>query len=435
MTRQLIVTAVGDALISRRLPEYQDDAYQGMLNLIRSADVAFFNMEIVLSDYEGSPVVESGGANISTDPRVAGVLCDMGFNLTAFANNHTLNYGEYACLRTLEILRQYDIVCAGAGRNLAEARMPAFLETLNGRVGLMGCASTFGVGQHAGAQTGAVAGRPGLNPQRYDRIFMVDQEHYDAIKRIADRTGAEKWRQWRVDMGFGRPPKREGELVLADRSFMVGDEFDMRTEPHEADLKGNTKSVSDAAGMSHLTIASIHAHEPKTEMWLPADFIIDFAHACVDAGADMVVGHGPHMLRGLEIYNGKPIFYSLGNFIFQHEYVLRVAADDYASLDADPSLSPPEVFRHISADDTRSFIANDRYWESVLPIVTFEDRRLTSISLHPLTLGPGQPWPDRGTPRLADPEHGAEILAWMSELSRPYGTGMSVRDGVGYVDL
>jgi hypothetical protein len=68
MTRQLVVTAVGDALISRRLPEYQDDAYQSMLNLIRSTDVAFFNMEIVLSDYEGSPVVEGGGANISTDP-------------------------------------------------------------------------------------------------------------------------------------------------------------------------------------------------------------------------------------------------------------------------------------------------------------------------------------------------------------------------------
>jgi poly-gamma-glutamate capsule biosynthesis protein CapA/YwtB (metallophosphatase superfamily) len=435
MPREIIVTATGDSLISRRMPEYRDAEFQAMLDLLRSVDVAFTNTEIGMSNFEGSPVVESGGGNISADPRVAGDLRRMGFNLTAFANNHTLNYGEYGCLKTLEVLRDNDFVAAGAGKHLAEARRPAYLETMNGRVGLMGCASTFGTGQYAGEQRPDTPGRPGLNPQRYDRLFMVDQEHYDAIKRVAEQTGAEKWRQWRVDMGFGQPPQREGELVLADRSFMVGEKFEIRTEAHEGDLEGNTKSISDAASYSHLTIASIHAHEPKDEMWQPADFIIGFAHACIDAGADMVVGHGPHMLRGLQIYKGKPIFYSLGNFIFEHETVQHMPADDYASLKVDPSGSAVDLFRHINANETRSFIADDRYWETVLPMCTFVDRELTSITLHPLSLGPGQPIPDRGIPRMAKPEHGAKILEWMAELSKVYGTEISVRDGVGVVEL
>jgi poly-gamma-glutamate capsule biosynthesis protein CapA/YwtB (metallophosphatase superfamily) len=435
MPREITVTATGDSLISRRMPEYQDAEFQQMLKLIRSADVAFTNTEIVMSNFEGSPVVDSGGGNISTDPRMAADIRRMGFNLTAFANNHTLNYGEHGCLETLRVLRENDFAVAGAGRHLAEARRPAYLETINGRVGLMGCASTFGAGQHAGEQRPDVPGRPGVNPQRYDRLFVVDQEHYDAIKRVAENTGAEKWRQWRVDMGFGQPPKREGELVLADRSFIVGDTFEMRTEPHEKDLEGNTRSVSDAAAVSHLTIASIHAHEPKDEMWQTADFIPEFAHACIDAGADMVVGHGPHMLRGLEIYKGKPIFYSLGNFIFQHETVQHMPADDYAALKVDPSKSAVELFQQLNANETRSFVVKDPYWETVLPMCRFVDGELASIELHPLSLGPGQPIPDRGIPRMAKPDHGQKILEWMAELSKPYGTDITIAGNVGTVKL
>ena len=64
---------------------------------------------------------------------------------------------------------------------------------------------------------------------------------------------------------------------------------------------------------------------------MPADFIPIFARAVIDAGADVFVGHGPHVLRGIEIYKGKPIFYSLSNFIFQNE---TAAADARRQLRA-----------------------------------------------------------------------------------------------------
>jgi poly-gamma-glutamate synthesis protein (capsule biosynthesis protein) len=177
MAKRFVVTATGDSLITRRMPAYTDAGFTGLVDLIQSADVAFTNMEMVLSEFEGTPVVESGGMNLSAHPGVARDLQRMGFNLTAFANNHTLNYGIEGCLRTLDELRAIDFVCAGAGRTLSEARLPVFLETPAGRVGLVGCASSFGKGQQAGARRDDTPGRPGLNPQRYDTLFVVDQEH------------------------------------------------------------------------------------------------------------------------------------------------------------------------------------------------------------------------------------------------------------------
>jgi poly-gamma-glutamate capsule biosynthesis protein CapA/YwtB (metallophosphatase superfamily) len=435
MAKRMVVTATGDSLITRRLPSYPDEAFTRMAALIQTADVAFTNLEMVLSRYAGTPVVESGGINLSADPAVARDLQRLGFNLTAFANNHTLNYGEQGTLETLRALDEMGFVCAGAGRHLAEARLPAFLEAAAGRIGLVACASTFAPGQRAGAQRADVQGRPGLNPQRFDTLYVVDQEHMGAIQRIAERTGAERQRQRRVWMGFGPPPKREGEFVFADRSFIVGPEFRIKTEAHQQDLDGNLQSVRLAREMADLVLVSIHAHEQGAERWHPADFIVEFAHACIDAGADMIIGHGPHLLRGLEIYNGKPVFYSLGNFIFQAEYLQRVPADDYETLRVDPGCSPAEVFRHVSKNDTQGFPADRQYWETVLPLCTFEGRELREIRLYPLSLGFGQPWPDRGTPRLADPAIADEVLRWMAELSAPFGTRVTIDENVGLVPV
>ncbi len=428
MSRRIVATATGDALITTRMPEYRDPEFQNMLKLIRSCDVAFTNMEMVLSNYQGHPVVESGGGNLSAHPLVARDLMQLGFNLTAFANNHTMNYGEHGCLTTIDTLADLGFTCAGAGRTLADARLPVFLDTPAGRVGLMGCASSFAPGQRAGAQKHDTPGRPGLNPQRYDTLYVVDQEHYDAVRRIAERTGAEEQRQLGIDMGFRQPPKREGELQFAERSFIVGEEFGIRTEPHAKDLEGNAESVREAAQVSHLTLASIHAHEQGRHKDEPADFLIEFAHAMVDAGADMVIGHGPHLLRGMEIYKGKPIFYSVGNFIFQPELMRRMPADDYETLGWELTQPAGIMQRQLISESKAGFGRDRRYWETVLPLCTFEDRQLTEIRLHPITLGFDEPAVDRGIPRLATGDLGREILQSFMQLSEPFGVTIEVRD-------
>ena len=85
------------------------------------------------------------------------------------------------------------------------------------------------------------------------------------------------------------------------------------------------------------------------------EFLALAAHQLIDAGADLVVCHGPHLLRGLELYQGKPIFHSLGNFIGQNELVERIPADGYERFRADPSLTPGAVYQHRTNNDRGGF--------------------------------------------------------------------------------
>jgi len=436
MAKRMRLTATGDALITRRMPLYDDPAFMEMVALIRACDVAFTNTEVTLSRFRGWPVVESGGMALSVDPRCAHDLRQLGFNCTAFANNHTLNYGEEGVLHTLEALRDADIVCAGAGANLGEARLPAYLETINGRLGLIGCASSFAKGQRAGNQTALLPGRAGLNPLRFKATIMVDEGAMAAIKRIAEATGLETQRQFGEWMNFYPPTTKEGEYSFLNQTYAVTDgAMGVATEPHEQDLAEIARWTAEAKRQAGFAMVSIHAHEQGGERWLPADFLPTFAHAVIDAGADIVVGHGPHLLRGLEFYKGKPIFYSLGNFIFEHETLERMAADDYDTLKRDPTWTPGQVLHDLHRNLEQSFPADDRYWESVLPICEFESDQVRAITLYPLTLGFQRPVWERGIPRLASGEQADATLRRFADLSAPFGSDIAIADGVGHVRI
>ena len=146
----------------------------------------------------------------------------------------------------------------------------------------------------------------------------------------------------------------------------------------------------------------------------------------IDAGADLVVGHGPHLLRGLELYKGKPIFYSLGNFIGQNELVERIPADGYERFRADPELKPGQVYQTRTRGDQGGFPADPRYWESLVPVLSWDGRNLRDLSLIPISLGWKEPRHKRGRPRLADQEHGRAILERFADLSKPFGTTVDV---------
>ena len=113
---------------------------------------------------------------------------------------------------------------------------------------------------------------------------------------------------------------------------MAGPKPGTRTEPNKQDLEEIARVVQSASALADIVIVSLHCHESGANRSLPADFIPIFAKAVIDAGADMFVGHGPHVLRGIEIYKGKPIFYSLSNFIFQNETLLRMPEDSYEQV-------------------------------------------------------------------------------------------------------
>ena len=151
----------GDAIITRRLSPYKEPQYLDMIELLRSADAAFVNLEMLLHDYEPFPAASSGGTYMRGEPSLAGELAWAGIDLVSMANNHTGDYGADGHRITRRYVEGAGIVTAGTGENLAEAREARFLETQDGRVALISVASSFTDHSVAGPAKGAVRGRQG----------------------------------------------------------------------------------------------------------------------------------------------------------------------------------------------------------------------------------------------------------------------------------
>lgn len=422
-------------MITRRALVADDAATQGLRELIADAEVAFTNLEVLPNDFRGYAATECGGTHLAAHSWVVDELQRVGFDLFAAATNHALDYSIEGLLATIEVLEAKGALFAGVGRNLAEARMPVYLDHPAGTTALISCCSTFARGQEAAEQRPDLPGRPGLNPLRYNRVFEVTEEQLAMLKAIAEGLGIEQQRQERIRLGFGFPPDSPDLFPFLDANFRAAEEPAVRVSPHAGDLDAIATWVREARGRADTVIVSLHAHEQGATKEDPADFIPVFAHRMIDEGADVVVGHGPHLLRGLEIYRGKPIFYSLGNFIAQNDLVYKVPANAYERFRVDPSSTPGELFASRSQHGTKGFPADPRYWESVVPICHMHADEIEAIELVPITLGHGEPVHRRGRPRLASGAQAAAILERFAALSAPFGTQLRIDGDRAWVTL
>ncbi len=415
MARSFTVAATGDALVTQRIGRTADAGFHALVDLLHSADVRFTNLEGTLHEFEGFPQAASGGTYVCAHPGVIEDLKGMGFNLYSAANNHMVDWGEGGLFATMTTLDRAGVTYAGIGRHLQEARAPRYLETPVGRVALIAVTSTFPAHSLAGEQRPDCQGRPGVNPLRVQEIVDVDSEMLAQLGDLHRRLGLSAVRDLRIRLGFERPDP-PGITTLFERKFRVGDPVGIRTELHAGDLAGNLAWIRDARRQADWVVASIHAHEMRGEREQPAEFIPSFCRQAVEAGADIVVGHGPHLLRGVEVYHGKPIFYSLGNFIFQNETVLRQPADFYERLGLPPAATPADLFDARGARG--GFAADPVYWESIVPVCRFAgEGALEEVRLYPASLGHGSPRPQRGTPVRASGIAARMIIERVAQLS------------------
>ena len=426
----------GDSIITRRVGITLDDATRKLVELLTDTDVSFTNLEVLPNDFAGYPALESGGSHFAAHQWVMDDLTDMGFNLFACANNHSLDYSIEGLMAMIDVLDERGISYAGVGENLAASRMPVYLDTAAGSVGMISCSSTFHSGQEAAEQRPDMVGRPGLNPLHYDTTYYVTQEQYDAIRDVALGLGVEQQRQQRIQLGFAFPPDDPDVLPFLEGNFKVGDSTRVETVPKEKDVLAMEKWVREARRRSDLVVVSLHAHEQQAEdKEQPADFIKLFAHRMIDAGADMVVGHGPHLIRGMELYQGKPIFYSLGNFIGQNELVWKLPSDSYDRFRVDSGETPAIVYDQRYAGDTKGFPAEQRYWETVMPMLEFDGERVTGMEIVPISLALGPRAHRRGKPEVASGEVAERVLGRFQKLSAEFGTEMTISGERGHVSL
>lgn len=433
------LTLVGDSIIETPISVRQSEPrFMAAVQAVRNGDAAFTNLELTFPGRNAYPAGKPRNSWISSDPSMLKELQWFGFNLFAAANNHSLDYGIQGLLDTIQVLRQDNAVFAGIGENLGEARAPGYLSTANGRIALIACASTFQEDEPAGAARSDLRGRPGLNPLRHETRYLVNAASLEALEHI------------KQDLKLGDTQKGSGPTRSVDFSFPassvypihvkfeLGEKSGVISTPDPVDLAALTHSIRDAKGMADYVLASIHAHEgapgPDSRE-VPAQFLIEFAHAAIDAGADVVVGHGPHVLRGIEVYKGKVIFYSLGNFIFENWLVVPEPSEFYQDFGLGPDALPSELYDARSDHERRDEPANPLIWQSAIAHVQFRDGHPSEVTLTPITLGFGRRRPDRGYPQVPDTAQAAEILSRLQKLSQPFGTKIVIKNDVGIIEI
>jgi poly-gamma-glutamate capsule biosynthesis protein CapA/YwtB (metallophosphatase superfamily) len=256
--------AVGDIALRNDSPETQ---LAGVAPILRSGDVTFGQLETALSN-RGTRQLHPGfrgrSGEIEKNPHTgAAILAEAGFDVLSFAGNHTLDRGPNALHDTINAVAEKNMSVVGAGKNLATARQPAIVDVEGTRIGVLAYCSVTPKG------FAATATRPGVAPLRARTFYE------------------------QVDWQPGTPPRIVTTTWPEDLAMLKEDVTRLRPE---------------------VDVLVVSAHwgihfEPGTI----ADYQYEAAHAAVDAGADLVIGHHAHVVKGVEYYKGRPICHSIGN--------------------------------------------------------------------------------------------------------------------------
>ncbi len=440
MKTEITFAVTGESIINRRISVFADEKFLALLKIIRGADVAYTHLESVIHDYDGPevyPAAESGN-NWMRSPRfVADELKWAGFSVISLAHNHSLDYSYGGLFSTITAVDEAGLTHAGTGRNLGEAREPAYLDTARGRVALISMTSSFTGWARAGDARRDMKGRPGLNPLRY---------HY-----VASAATIEAERRRAVSIGLGVVKLGKEWLFYQPSSphdyykFVEGEGPGISTAANEDDAEGNLRSIRDAARQADYVLVHLHSHEwhPDKGMDVPPDFMPPFARACIDAGGHIFIGEGHMEPKGIEVHKGRPIFYGPGEFIGMSKTVTRLPADFYNR----PGFGPEA--RNWEATTADAFDARDSLPKplnpphrahgtpegSVVALCSFGDGgRLTEFQLYPITLT-RKPRSRSGLPMLAEAGAAEKLTEHMGKLSAPFGTKIEFKNGKGVVKL
>lgn len=267
MSGRWVLGAVGDVFLNRPDPQ---NAFACVSPVLQDVDLLFGNCEGVYTNAPRS-VPTASGFRLVSGPSNAEALGPAGFHVMSCANNHTVDAGHEGLSDTLESLKAQGIQCAGAGGNASEARRPAILECQGLKVAFLAFTSVYPAGYEARERSAGVAA------MRVHTHYFV---HPDAFGRVEP----------------GADPQ-------------------IRTFPFPEDLTVLADTIIEARASADLVVVSFHWGK-STRPGLLTDYEKLYGHAAVDAGCDVVIGHHHHLLRGIELYRGKPIFYGLGHFAF-----------------------------------------------------------------------------------------------------------------------
>ena len=426
MTGTYTVASTGDLLFQEPADKRISPAIRDVL---KNADTTIGNLEGFLVDRRNWAGVNGYGNNWAPKEE-AKALADLGFDIVAPGE---ADGGEAAQVSTMKWLEEAGIRRPGYGPNLSIARQPVFQELPQGRVAAI---AAFPIGAVASGPAARNKDgndgneEPGMNPVRLAVWNVVTAEQLEQLRGIRDSILAR-----RNEPGLARPTDmpvdRPGRLVLLGKNYMVGPKpgvFHYEMNPN--DLESQILAVRNAKEYADFAIFTMHVHENRfafqaySQDHYPPDYLVELTHKLIDNGLDLYVGHGNHTMQGIEIYKGKPIFYNHGNFAVQ-----RFGSDD----------SPPNPGKMTNIEEVE--FGNDWLQQYVnltayVAQTKYQDGKLAEIRIYPLDLGTDvskTPWSRSSIPQTPSPEVARKILTDLQKWSEPFGTKISIENGVGVI--
>lgn len=420
------IAVVGDIIISYPLDHMMTDpGFRAVVELTQGADVTTGNLEGNIIN--GRSFKGSSGGGFGAEPEAAEWIRDMGFDIVSRPNNHADDFGPEGLIETSAHLERAGIQYAGYGDTYWAAKSARFYSSQRGRVGMVAVSDHNPRAQPA---NGEWPGTGGLSPLRVTRYFMVPEQSWDGLQALRDHfpngTGF-----------YARGANSSTDISFVGNNFRKAPagvtEAYYHYEMNQRDLTDTLAAVREGKIKSDFITVAIHAHHfldakggyrgegiPEGEHLDTnpsiADYLPEFAHAVIDNGADLFQGTGVHALRGIEIYNNRPIFYGLGEFIRQMDVIgLAGRGDPQRSVG-------PEGYE---------FPAK---FESIVAIAEYAEGELQEVRIHPIeTRYDEEKLALRGIPRIAPPEVAQRILTRLQELSAPLGTDIRIRGDIGII--
>jgi hypothetical protein len=254
-TKKLILVAGGDIILG---PD-TDSFFRSIRPVLQSADILVGHLEVPFTSRDPNAV------KLGRQPENMSILSEIGFDVLTLAHNHILDAGVQGIEDTIAWLQEHHINHVGAGTNIREARKPVIIDRDGTRFGFL---SYNCVGPK---ETWATAERPGC---AYVNILTHYELDYAAP---------------------GGPP-------------------DIYTFPQPQSLKAMEADIEKLRPLCDVLLVSLHKGLVHMPIVL-AQYEQTVSYAAIDAGADLIMGHHAHILKGIEIYKGKVIFHGLGNFV------------------------------------------------------------------------------------------------------------------------
>lgn len=349
------ICAVGDVQAWR---ENVEEMFDNVRDVLKKADISFGNLEMVIS--------ERGQLQVHTrtpTPRHPGTLAALknaGFDILSLANNKCMDYGIDALLDSIELLRCKGISVVGVGRDISEACAPVHLVRDGLRVAFLAYSALLPEGW------AAAAAKPGCAPIRILTHYVPTEYQPEAPVRI-----------------LSVPLPEDKEALL--------------------------EQVRAARSRADVVVVSFHwgLHWVRAKLTM---YERDLAHAVIDAGGDLVLGHGPHLLKGIEVYRGKPVLYSLGNFAFDLPIEFFTGrSTTYAALRTVYSMEPDPNY------PTYAFPPDAR--KTMIAKIEMDENGIRRLSYLPVSIT------KQGTPEilsLTDPRF-AEVRDYVEAISHEQG--------------